>query len=125
MPTIHWSFLKKGNSAKPLWDRTYYDLLRIYANELDKENTLLLVFGFSFADEHLRDITLRALKNPTLKLVIFAFNVDESKKFKAHFDGFYNVTIIHPVAGEVFGFDKLNSTLIDVIQHQEDLHASA
>ena len=28
-------------------ERYYYDLLRIYANELDRNNALLLVFGFS------------------------------------------------------------------------------
>ena len=30
-----------------LMERTYYELLRIYANELDKPNSLLVTFGFS------------------------------------------------------------------------------
>ena len=33
-----------------LMDSTYYELLRIYANELDREGTLLVSFGFSFGD---------------------------------------------------------------------------
>jgi hypothetical protein len=53
-------------------DRTYYELLRLYANALDKENALLLVFGFSFRDDHILHITRRALKNPTLRLVVAA-----------------------------------------------------
>lgn len=52
----------------------YYDILRIYANELEKENTALFVFGFSFADEHIRSITVRALNyNPTLTMIVFAY----------------------------------------------------
>ncbi len=48
-------------------DSTYYELLRIYNNELDREGTLLVSFGFSFGDKHILDITRRALKNPTLR----------------------------------------------------------
>lgn len=51
------------------FNKTYYELLRLYANELEKENTVLFVMGFSMADEHIREITIRALKsNPTLKV---------------------------------------------------------
>lgn len=54
---------------------TFYELLRMYSNNLEKENSVLFVFGFSFADEHIREITLRVAKaNPTLLIVIFAFN---------------------------------------------------
>lgn len=35
----------------------YYELLRIFSNELEKKNqSLLLVFGFSFNDEHILEI---------------------------------------------------------------------
>lgn len=58
---------------------TFYELLRMYSNNLEKENSVLFVFGFSFADEHIREITLRVAKaNPTLLIVIFAF--DKSSK---------------------------------------------
>jgi hypothetical protein len=54
---------------------TFYELLRMYSNNLEKENSVLFVFGFSFADEHIREITLRVAKaNPTLLIVIFAFD---------------------------------------------------
>jgi len=56
-------------------NRTYYELLRMYSNELERENTILFVMGFSFADEHISEITLRAARsNPTLKINVFAFN---------------------------------------------------
>lgn len=58
---------------------TFYELLRMYSNELEKENSLLFVFGFSFADEHIREITKRvANSNPTLLVSIFAYD-DKSK----------------------------------------------
>lgn len=54
---------------------TFYELLRMYSNQLEKENSVLFVFGFSFADEHIREITKRvASSNPTLLIIIFAFD---------------------------------------------------
>jgi len=48
----------------------YYDLLRIYSNELDKENTILISEGFSFADQHILEITKRAWIMKKLTLLI-------------------------------------------------------
>src|SRR5262249_52105437 len=42
-----------------LLNQTHYELLRIFSNELERENTVLFVMGFSFADEHIRELTLR------------------------------------------------------------------
>ena len=94
------SMLKKGNDSRPdesikkfieeyeklsvvnptkekfketVLNRNYYEILRIYSNELEKENSVLFVMGFSFSDEHIREITLRvANSNPTLKIYIFS-----------------------------------------------------
>lgn len=94
-----------------LMDRTYYELLRIYANELDKENVLLISFGFSFSDEHIYEITRRSLKNPTLKLIVFVF--DHENEFEERFDGYNNVHIIVPQEDQEIDFDKFNQTLHD------------
>jgi len=83
-----------------LMERTYYELLRIYANELDKANTMLITFGFSFGDSHILDITKKALKNPTLKLVVFAFNDSDRVAFADKFASHNNVDIVTPPAGE-------------------------
>lgn len=49
----------------------YSELLRLYSSELEKENALLFVLGFSMEDRHIRKITLRAAKsNPTLRIFI-------------------------------------------------------
>ena len=98
-----------------LIDRTYYELLRIYANQLDLENTLLIAFGFSFGDEHILDITRRALKNPTLRLVVFAFSEASKDSFAVTFQGYNNVDIIAPPTGEQIDFSKFNAALRDFL----------
>lgn len=92
-------------------ERTYYELLRIFANQLDRENTLLVSFGFSFGDEHLFDIVRRALKNPTLKLMAFAFNDADVDHFENIFGPFNNVDVIAPPTGETIDFEMFNKTL--------------
>jgi len=69
-----------------LMNQTYYELLRLYNNELEKENTVLFVMGFSFADEHIREITLRAANsNPTLMIYIVAYSSDAKAEIEKHF----------------------------------------
>ncbi len=69
----------------------YYDLLRIYSNELEKESTVLFVLWFSFADEHIRALTNRvAWANPTLRIYIFQYSNpnDKIKSYKNTFSKF-------------------------------------
>ena len=61
----------------------YYELLRMFSNNIDKENSVLFVFGFSFADEHICEIVNRAVKsNPTLLVVIFAYSENTEKRMR-------------------------------------------
>jgi len=65
---------------------TYYELLRIFSNELEKDNTALFVMGFSFADEHIREIVLRAANsNPTLLVYIIAHSTSSSTGIRERF----------------------------------------
>jgi hypothetical protein len=69
-----------------LLNQTYYELLRIYSNELEKENTVLFVMGFSFADEHILEITLRAANsNPTLIIYIMAHDSKAKQEIEGRF----------------------------------------
>ncbi len=66
---------KKTKFEDTVLNQHYYDLLRYYSNELEKENSLLFVMWFSFADEHIRNLTLRVTNsNPTLKIYIFKYS---------------------------------------------------
>ena len=74
----------KDKFKHTLLNQTYYELLRLYSNELEKENSILFVMGFSFADEHIREITLRAANsNPTLMIYVVA----HSSRAKTEIEG--------------------------------------
>jgi len=107
-------FPKKEKFKNTVLNQTYYDLLRLYANELDKENTLLIVDGFSFADEHLLEITKRALKNPTLIIIIFSYTKEASECFSRAFSSYNNVDIVY-AEGENISFVEFNSIIKEVV----------
>ena len=89
---IYDSFMKEYNKlvminptkekfSATVLDYHFYELMRMYSNALERTSTLLIVAGFSFADEHLANITRRAANaNPTLQIVVFAYD-DPSKEF--------------------------------------------
>lgn len=82
-----------------LMNQTYYELLRLYSNELEKENTVLFVMGFSFADEHICEITLRAANsNPTLVIYVFAYSSQSKVEISERLEGTTNnnIKIIAP-----------------------------
>lgn len=65
----------KRKFATTVLNQTYYELIRRFANELEKENSVLFTHGFSFRDEHLRDLVLRAARmNPTLQVIVFCYS---------------------------------------------------
>lgn len=66
---------EKTKFATTVLTETYYELIRRFANELERETTVLFVHGFSFRDEHLRSLVLRAARtNPTLQVFVFCFS---------------------------------------------------
>lgn len=104
----------KAKFAQTLLNQTHYELLRIYSNELEKENTVLFVFGFSFADEHIREITLRAANsNPTLMIYIVAYDSNSAAEIRAKFPPIHtrndNIKLIRPPVDkdqiDVFKYD--------------------
>lgn len=74
----------KRKFATTVLNETYYELIRRFANELEKENSVLFVHGFSFRDEHLRDLVLRAARtNPTLQVIVFCYSRGGSAAFES------------------------------------------
>ena len=113
----------------------YYELLRLFANEMEKENTLLFALGFSFADEHIREIIIRAVNsNPTLQLYIIAFDnnakddIEKALGFKENRILNGNVSVIDPATFyainnedddvstfDYFSFEFINSMVFKLI----------
>lgn len=74
----------KAKFRETVIDYHFYELMRIYSNALERSSSLLIVAGFSFADEHIANITMRAANaNPTLQVIIFAYNGDAKKDMKS------------------------------------------
>lgn len=85
----------KRKFSETVVDHHFYELMRIFSNSLEKENSLLFVMGFSFADEHILKITQRALKtNPTLLIIIFAYNQEAYDMFIGRFGEIPNVKVL-------------------------------
>jgi len=103
-----------------LMERIYYDLLRIFSKAMEQENAVLLAFGFSFGDEHILDITRRALRNPTSQLIIFAYSHDSIAVFEAKFAKHRNVSVIGPAAGNNLNFQRLNKILGAVLPEMKN-----
>jgi hypothetical protein len=100
-----------------LLNQTYYELLRIFSNELEKDNSVLFVMGFSFADEHIREITLRAANsNPTLLVYVFAHSTSSAEAIRAQLGANTiknaNIQIIAPTPGP--NGDDLNYDLATI-----------
>ncbi|MBI2058457.1 MAG: SIR2 family protein [Nitrospirae bacterium] len=104
-----------------LLNHQYYELLRIFSNEMEKENTALFVLGFSFADEHLRAITLRAAdSNPTLMIYIVAYSAEARQDIETNLGSQFknrNVKIIAPTQKAQSGSlpsDEFKYTLAEI-----------
>ena len=102
-------------------DLIYYELLRMYSSELEKENTVLFVLGFSMSDQHIREITVRAANsNPTLKIYVFAHSKDRLSEMSKNLNigelRYSNIEIICPENDNIenkYDFKKINCEVFE------------
>ncbi len=99
-----------------VFNMNYYELLRIFSNELEKNESLLLVFGFSFNDEHILEIVKRSLANPTLLVYIFCYTKDAANDIYQKFENCENFNNIKCIYDDKENFDlsRLNKLLKDI-----------
>lgn len=81
----------KWKFHETVFEQHYYQQLRNLSYSLEKENTILIVFGFSFADEHIREINKRSLSNQTLYVYIICYDKNEKEKISEYFKGSKNI----------------------------------
>lgn len=72
----------KEKFSDTVFQQHYYQLLRMLSFELEKADSVLIVFGFSFADEHILEIVRRSIVNPKLKIYVIAFNEGAKRQIK-------------------------------------------
>lgn len=111
---------EKNKFNSTVMNSNYYDQIRMFANELERQNTILIAFGFSFADEHIMHILSRALSsNPTFTLLLFPFCQDDLNRFEKLFKFNNNVFCYYnkdeeATEIETFPLDALNSLLTEI-----------
>lgn len=107
-------------------DLTFYELLRMYSNHLERENSVLFVIGFSFADEHIREITKRvAASNPTLLIVVFAYNKQAFESIRKFLTDYPNIKYVYDDSDTTkYSLSKVNEFYFNKIAQElnkEDL----
>lgn len=65
-----------------VFEQHYYQMLRMLSHELERKNSILIVFGFSFADEHILEIVKRSIVNPHLKTYVIGYDESAKKQIK-------------------------------------------
>jgi len=97
----------KWKFHETVFEEHYYQMLRLLSYELEKPNPVLISFGFSFADEHIRNLIKRSLSNPKLQVFICCFNEVDKKTVSNHFNQFKNVQLI--TVDDCLNFDAFNN----------------
>jgi len=84
----------KWKFHETVFEEHYYQMLRHLSYELEKRNSVMLVFGFSFADEHIRNLIKRSLSNPTLQVFVCCYRKQHVENYEAMFKGYKNIEFI-------------------------------
>jgi hypothetical protein len=84
----------KWKFHETVFDEHYYQMLRLMSYELEKQDSSLIVFGFSFADEHITNLIKRSLGNKTLTMYLCCFDDLTLKSMEELFDSFNNIKLI-------------------------------
>ena len=110
-------FPEKDKFEKTFFEEYYYQFLRQLSYELERKNTILIVFGFSFADEHIAEMIKRAYNNPTLQIFIFCFNKESKDSIleNFHLNEFpSNIIPIIPEDKGIIDFDTFLKKLFEI-----------
>lgn len=110
----------KWKFYETVFEEHYYQMLRYLSYELEKPNTVLITFGFSFADEHILHLVQRSLSNPSVQLYVCCFNETEYILMGERFKEYNNVELV--TVKDVLDFDKFNNevfTLSPPIKEEE------
>ena len=84
----------KEKFGETVLEEQYYQLFRAFEEELQKPNSVLIVFGFSFKDKHINDILKRCLTNPTLQVFVVPYSQKDELNVKEIFTGYGNVSFL-------------------------------
>ena len=84
----------KWKFHETVFDEHYYQMLRLMSYEFEKQDSTLVVFGFSFADEHITNLVKRSLGNKSLTMYICCFDAATIQAMECLFEDFNNVKLV-------------------------------
>ena len=84
----------KRKFSETVFEEHHYQMLRILSQELERKQSVLIAFGFSFKDEHICSIVRRSLVNPNLLMYIVCFDDDAVDLFSDIFRDYQNVVLL-------------------------------
>ncbi|WP_417761343.1 SIR2 family protein [Shewanella sp.] len=102
----------KWKFHETVFEEHYYQMLRHLSYELEKPNSILIAFGFSFADEHIRNLIKRSLTNPTLQVYICCYRETMIPEFQKYFSDLNNIKYVVHEEGEKLDFSYFNSHVL-------------
>lgn len=97
----------KWKFHETVFDEHYYQMLRLMSYELEKQDSVLVVFGFSFADEHITNLIKRSLGNKSLTMYICCFDSKAAQDMTDLFGSFNNVKLV--IQDTPLNFDVFNT----------------
>jgi hypothetical protein len=97
----------KAKFEETVFQQHYYQSLRFLSYELEKPQTTLICFGFSFKDEHIREIISRSLSNPSLIVYVFCYRNDDKTAIKELISN-KKIVFIYPENDDGENFIDLN-----------------
>ena len=111
----------KWKFHETVFEQHYYQMIRSFSYEMEKRDTVLIVFAFSFADEHILNILKRSMLNPSLKVIIIAYDEISLALLRTQFSQYKNVEFYPTNEMNIDGskingnFDFMNNMLMGCI----------
>lgn len=104
----------KWKFHETVFEEHYYQMLRLLSYELEKPNSILITFGFSFADEHILKLIQRSLSNPQLQTFICCYSKSSAERLSMEFRLWKNITVISPPTDEKLDFTNFNKYIFSL-----------
>lgn len=104
----------KWKFHETVFEEHYYQMLRLLSYELEKPNSILITFGFSFADEHILRLIQRSLSNPQLHTFICCYSDSNANNMCEEFKLWKNVQVIGPPEDVKMDFTNFNKYVLSL-----------
>lgn len=108
----------KWKFHETVFEEAYYQILRHLSYELERPQSVLIAFGFSFADEHILSLVQRALSNPSLTMYVVCYSESTKDWMQNLFSQYPNVKYIFSKE-QALDFKLLNDEYFTIIKSRK------